>query len=146
MTKLQEPKDILLIEDTASHRDLILEALESVPLLHKVHLVSNGEEALYFLYQKENYAQARRPSLILLDLNMPRMDGCELLATIKQHSELKLIPVVVFTTSTAQEDVLKCYRLYANCYITKPSDLDQFFQVVTGIVDFWFNIVTLPGT
>ncbi|HIK11202.1 MAG TPA: response regulator [Oscillatoriaceae cyanobacterium M33_DOE_052] len=146
MSSPDQPKEILLVEDSPSHQDLMLEALEETSISHKVHIVNNGEEALEFLRRQNNYVAAPRPHLILLDLNMPRMDGRELLAIIKADLELKLIPVVVFTTSKAANDVIKSYGLHANCYISKPSDIDKLFEFVKVIVHFWLNIVTLPPT
>ncbi|MBK4730545.1 response regulator [Oxynema sp. CENA135] len=144
MTPIDVTKNILLVEDQLSHQDLILEALEESHFQPQVHIVKNGEEALDFLYCKNNHAKSPRPDLILLDLNLPKMDGRELLSIVKQDSQLQLIPIVVFTTSTAEVDVIKSYSLHANCYITKPSDLDKFFNCVRAIVEFWLMIVTPP--
>lgn len=144
MNNFQQSREILLVEDMSSHRDLILEALEEKNTQHKVHTVKNGEEALHFLYQKNKYLHAPRPDLIVLDLNMPRINGHELLAIIKKDQYLKSIPAVVFTTSASKEDVLKTYALSANCYVTKPANLDNFFQVVQTMISFWCHSVTLP--
>ena len=112
---------------------------------NNVNIVGDGAEALAFLRQSGNYADAPRPDLILLDLNLPKKDGREVLEEIKEDPELKRIPVVVLTTSQAEQDILKVYDLHANCYITKPVDLDQFMKVVKSIEDFWLTVVRLPA-
>lgn len=144
MSNFQQAREILLVEDMSSHRDLILEALEEEKTQHKVHMVKNGEEALHFLYQKDQYLDAPRPDLIMLDLNIPRINGHELLAFIKKDEHLNSIPIVVFTTSASQEDIFKAYALSANCYVTKPANLDEFFDAVQKIISFWFNTASLP--
>ena len=135
---------ILLAEDNPGDVRLTKEALKDGSVLNHLHVVQDGEKALAFLRGDGQYVDAPRPHLILLDLNMPRRDGREVLAEIKQDSELRRIPVVVLTTSKAEEDILKSYDLNANCYITKPVDLDQFFGVVRAIEEFWLTIVKLP--
>lgn len=138
---------ILLIEDKESYVDLILEALDNCnnnQVDCNLQVVKNGEEALNFLYRKENYAQAPRPELILLDLDLPKMNGFDFLSTIKENPELKLIPVVVLTTSSQPRDILESYKRHANCYITKPFELDQFFKTIQATVNFWFTSVKLP--
>jgi len=136
--------EILLVEDNPADVRLTKEALKSGKILHSLSVVGDGVEALAFLRRQGKYKDARRPDLILLDLNLPKKGGREVLEEIKSDDELKSIPVVVLTVSKAEEDVLKTYRLHANCYITKPVDLDQFISVVQSIEDFWFSIVQLP--
>lgn len=142
--QLVQPIEILLVEDNPGDVDLTREALESGKIKNLLHVAVNGEEAMAFLRHKGKYTHAPRPDLVLLDLNLPRMDGREVLAEIKSDDNLKRIPVVVLTSSKAEEDILKTYNLHANCYITKPIDLLQFLKVVHFIEDFWFTIVKLP--
>ncbi len=144
MDQLVKPIDILLVEDNPGDADLAREALEDTKLHNRLHVVDDGEKALAFLRRQGAYAAAPRPDLILLDLNLPRKDGREVLAEIKSDDHLKRIPVVILTTSRAEEDVLKTYNLHANCYISKPIDLNQFMRVVKSIEDFWLSIVVLP--
>jgi chemotaxis family two-component system response regulator Rcp1 len=139
-----KPIDILLVEDNPGDADLAREALEGGKLNNKLFVVGDGEAAMDFLHKSGAYAQMPRPDLILLDLNLPRKDGREVLADIKADMDLKRIPVVILTTSQSEEDVLKSYNLHANCYITKPIDLGQFIRVVRSIEDFWLSIVVLP--
>ena len=138
------PIEILLVEDNAGDVRLTREALKDAKVLNTLHVARDGEEAMDYLYHKGKYADAPRPDLILLDLNLPRKDGREVLAEIKADEDLKRIPVVILTTSKSEEDVLKMYNLHANCYVTKPLDLDQFIRVVQAIEDFWFTVVRLP--
>lgn len=142
--QLVKPIDILLVEDNPGDVELAREALEDTKLHNRLHVVDDGEKALAFLRRQAPYADAPRPDLILLDLNLPRKDGREVLAEIKSDDHLKRIPVVILTTSRAEEDVLKTYDLHANCYISKPIDLNQFMRVVKSIEDFWLSIVVLP--
>ena len=135
---------ILLVEDNPGDVRLLLEAFKEGKLHNRLHIVQDGEEAMAFLRRQGPYAEAVRPDLILLDLNLPKKDGREVLAEIKQDQELHRIPVVVLTTSKAEQDILKVYDLHANCYITKPVDLDQFLRVVRAIEEFWLEIVKLP--
>ncbi len=139
------PVEILLIEDNPGDVRLTEEALKEDKLQAKLHVVMDGQEAMCFLRKEGDFADTPRPDLILLDLNLPKKDGREVLAEIKTDEELKQIPVVVLTTSQAEEDILKAYELNANCYITKPVDLNQFIKVVKSIDDFWFTVVKLPG-
>ena len=139
-----KPIDILLVEDNAGDSRLALEALKESKLRNNLHIVTDGMEAMDFLYKKGKYEQVPRPDLILLDLNLPKKDGREVLAEIKSDPDLKRIPVVILTISKAEEDVLKTYNLHANCFITKPLDLNQFVTVVKSIEDFWLTIVKLP--
>ena len=138
------PIEILLVEDNAGDVRLTREALKDAKVLNTLHVVRDGEEAMDYLCRKGKYADAPRPDLVLLDLNLPRKDGREVLAEIKADEDLKRIPVVILTTSKSEEDVLKMYNLHANCYVTKPLDLDQFIRVVQAIEDFWFTVVRLP--
>ena len=136
--------EILMVEDNPGDVRLTREALKDSKILNQLHVVEDGVAALDFLYRRPPYESVQRPDLVLLDLNLPRMDGREVLATIKADPQLKLIPVVVLTTSEAEEDVLRAYHLAANCYVTKPVDLHQFNRIVQGIENFWLSIVTLP--
>jgi two-component system, chemotaxis family, response regulator Rcp1 len=140
-----KPVEILLVEDNPGDVRLTMEALKEGRLLNHVSVAEDGVEALAFLRQKGKYANEARPDLILLDLNLPKKDGREVLAEIKEDRELRHIPVVVLTTSTAEQDVLRTYDLHANCYISKPVDFDQFIQVVKSVGDFWFSVVILPS-
>ena len=133
--------EILLVDDSVADVRLTVEALKEAKLRNTIHAVYDGESAIEFLRKPGQ----RKPDLILLDLNLPGMDGREVLAEIKGDPELAIIPVVVLTTSRAEEDILRTYRLHANCYITKPVDLNQFIRVVQSIEDFWFTIARLPG-
>ena len=139
-----EPIEILLVEDNTGDARLAREALRDAKVANHLSWVADGVEALAFLRRQDSYLTAPRPDLILLDLNLPRKDGREVLSEIKADEKLKRIPVVILTTSQAEEDILKAYHLNANCYITKPVDLDQFIKVVKTIEDFWLTIVKLP--
>ena len=136
--------EILIVEDSPSDAKLMIHMLSLAKLQNHVHLVRDGVEALAFLQQTAPYKNAPQPDLIMLDLNMPRMNGFELLEQIKQDPQLRVIPVVVMTTSDAEEDVTKSYQRYANCYVTKPVDFEQLMLVVQSIDSFWFSIVKLP--
>jgi CheY-like chemotaxis protein len=136
--------EILIVEDNPGDVRLTMEALKDSKVRNNLSVVGDGEEGLAFLRREGKYAHAPRPDLILLDLNLPKKDGREVLAEIKADEQLRRIPVVILTTSQAEEDVLKAYNLYANCYVTKPVDLDQFIKVVKSIEDFWLTIVKLP--
>ncbi len=136
--------EILLVEDSPGDVRLTQEALAEAKIRNRLSVVNDGLDALAFLQREGKYEDASRPDLILLDLNMPRMDGRELLAAIKQKDGLKIVPVVMLITSEADADILKSYELHASCYITKPVDLEQFITVVAGIEEFWFSIVKLP--
>jgi two-component system response regulator len=141
-----KPVDILLVEDSPTDVLLAEEALEQAQVLNHLHVVSDGVEAMQYLRREAPYENAARPDLVLLDLNLPRKDGREVLAEIKMDDDLKTIPVVVLTTSKAEEDILRAYGLHANCYVAKPVDFDQFTQVVKAIESFWFSVVSLPQT
>jgi len=136
--------EILMVEDNPGDVRLTQEALKEGKVRNKMHVVGDGVEALAFLRREGKYADAPRPDLILLDLNLPRKNGSEVLTEIKEDPDLRRIPVVILTISQAEEDILKTYDLHANCYISKPVDLDQFIKVVKSIEDFWFSIVKLP--
>jgi chemotaxis family two-component system response regulator Rcp1 len=136
--------EILLVEDNPGDVRLTLEALREGKMRNNLSVVEDGVEALAFLCREGKHVGAPRPDLIFLDLNLPKMDGREVLAQIKADENLKSIPVVVLTTSKAEEDIIKTYNLHANCYVTKPVDLEQFIKVVKLIEDFWFTIVKLP--
>lgn len=142
---LGEPIDILLVEDSNADARLAQEALMTSKIRNVLHRVADGEEAMAFLRREGRYTDAPRPGLILLDLNLPKKDGREVLAEVKEDENLKRIPVVVLTISSDEEDVLKSYNLHANCYITKPIDLGQFVKMVKSIEDFWLTIVKLPN-
>lgn len=136
---------VLLVEDNPGDVRLTKEALKEGKLLNQLTVVGDGVEALSFLRKEGMYADAPQPELILLDLNLPKKDGREVLAEIKADPNLRRIPVVVLTTSSSEEDILKIYDLHANCYITKPVDLEQFMGVVKSIEDFWVSVVKLPS-
>jgi len=140
-----KPIEILLIEDNPGDIRLTKEALNEGKVLNKLHVVEDGMEALAFLNREGKYSDVPRPELILLDLNLPKKDGRDVLAEIKTSEDLKRIPVVVLSTSRSEEDILKSYDLNANCYITKPVDLVQFIEVVKSIEDFWLTVVKLPS-
>jgi chemotaxis family two-component system response regulator Rcp1 len=139
------PIEILLVEDSPGDVRLTQEALRDAKVHNNLSVVSDGVEALAFLRREGTYAEVSQPDLILLDLNLPKKDGREVLAEIKRDPVLKRIPVVVLTTSEAEQDILESYELHANCYVTKPVDLDQFIRVVRSIEDFWLAIVKLPS-
>lgn len=138
------PVEILLVEDSPTDVMLAEEALEYAKMRNSLHVAKDGVEAMAFLRKQGKYAAVPRPDLILLDLNLPRKNGREVLTEVKADDDLKSIPVVVITTSQAQEDVLKAYGLHANCYISKPVDFNQLTNVVRAIDNFWFTVVTLP--
>lgn len=138
------PIEILLVEDSPSDTELTTEALRDFKVRNHVSIVEDGVQAMQFLRRQGPYADAPRPDLIMLDLNLPRKDGREVLADIKADEQLKTIPIVVLTTSHAEQDVLRAYQLNANCYINKPVDFNQFLEVVRSIEAFWLYVVTLP--
>jgi len=139
------PVEILLVEDNPADVRLTQEALKEGKVYNNLHWAKDGVEALEFLHRQGKHAAAPRPDIILLDLNLPKIDGREVLQDIKKDENLKRIPVVILTTSKAEEDVLKSYNLHANCYVTKPVDLEQFIVVVKSIDMFWLTVVTLPN-
>lgn len=138
------PIEILLVEDNPGDVDLTREMVEASKVRNVIRNVTDGVEALAYLRRQPPYTKAVRPDLILLDLNIPRMDGRAVLSEVKQDPDLKDIPVVVLTTSEAESDILKSYQLYANCYITKPVDLNKFATIIRSIEDFWLTVVKLP--
>ncbi len=142
--RLVKPIEILLVEDNPGDADLAREALEGSKFNNILNVVDDGEKAMAYLRQDGLYAKVSRPDLILLDLNIPKKDGKQVLAEIKADDDLRRIPVVILTTSRSEEDVIKSYNLHCNCYITKPIDLNQFLNVVRSIEDFWLSIVVLP--
>jgi CheY-like chemotaxis protein len=139
------PIEILLVEDNPGDVRLTQEALKDAKVANTMHVVEDGVAALDFLYRRGAYEAVPRPDLILLDLNLPRKNGREVLKQIKQDEQLKCIPVVILTTSQADDDISWAYKLHANCYITKPVEFAQFIRVVRAIEEFWFTIVTLPS-
>lgn len=145
MTTRMQSIEVLLVEDDAGDELMTREAFEDNKIRNILHVVRDGEEALDFLYRRGDHTDAVRPDLILLDLNLPRYDGRQVLEKIKTDPELALIPVVVLTTSSAEEDILRSYKLHANAYVTKPVDLDQFIAAVRQIDEFFVTVVRLPG-
>ncbi len=141
---MHRPAELLLVEDNPGDVRLTVESFKDGKLANRLHVVRDGAEALDFLQRRDRFADAVIPDLILLDLNLPKKDGREVLAEIKRDERLKRIPVVILTTSQSEQDILKAYDLHANCYITKPVDLDQFVGVVKSIEGFWLSIVKLP--
>ncbi|GHF33581.1 CheY-like chemotaxis protein [Amycolatopsis bartoniae] len=136
--------DVLLVEDDDGDVLMTQEAFEHHKIRNKLHVVKDGEQALQFLRREGEYADAPRPGLILLDLNLPRRDGREVLAELKNDAELRVIPVVVLTTSEAEEDILRSYSLHANAYVSKPVDFERFIDVIRQIDDFFVTVVKLP--
>ena len=144
METICEVVEILLVEDNPGDVRLTQEVLKDGKVRNNMSVVMDGVDAISFLQQTGEYAGAPRPDIILLDLNLPKKDGREVLAEIKADPDLKNIPIVVLTTSSAEQDIFRSYDLHANCYITKPVDLDQFIRVIRSIEDFWLTIVKLP--
>jgi two-component system, chemotaxis family, response regulator Rcp1 len=141
---MKEAIQILIVEDSPSDAFIVREALKQAKEPSEVHSVSDGVEAMEFLHRRGQYASVPRPDVILLDLNLPRKDGRELLAEIKTEEKLKSIPVIVLTSSAADQDVSRAYSLHANCYLTKPADFREFKEMIQAIENFWFKNVTLP--
>jgi chemotaxis family two-component system response regulator Rcp1 len=139
------PIEILLVEDSTADVRLTIEALKDAKVRNKLSVVEDGVKAMAYLQKKGEYANATRPDLILLDLNLPKKSGREVLEEIKKDKDFKRIPVVILTVSRAEEDVLHSYNLHANCYITKPVDFDKFMEVVKSIESFWLTVVKLPN-
>jgi chemotaxis family two-component system response regulator Rcp1 len=144
VSELDRPVETLLVEDNEADIRLTREVFADGRILNKLSVVRDGEEAMAFLKRRAPFAGAPRPDLVLLDLNLPRKDGREVLAEMKNDEELRRIPVVILTTSRAEADVIRTYELHANCYIVKPVDLSQFINVVRSIEDFWLKLVRLP--
>jgi CheY-like chemotaxis protein len=143
-TDIGEPIEILMVDDSMGDVRLAQEALKEARVRNRLSVVHDGEQAMAFLRRKDGYGEAPRPDLVLLDLNMPRMDGREVLAQIKGDPDLRSIPVVVLTTSEAEADIVKAYDLHANAYITKPVDLEAFLDAVRVVEEFWLTVVRLP--
>ena len=141
----ERPMEILLVDDNPGDVRLTAEALRDGEVENRLHTAKDGMEAMAFLRRKGRYIDAPRPDLILLDLNMPRMNGRQVLAEIKEDSALKHIPVVILTGSREMDDIVKTYDLHANCYVTKPIDFEQFIMMMKSITDFWLSIVKLPS-
>ena len=144
MTPQVEPVEILLVEDDPGDVLMTTEALAESKVLNNLSVVNNGEEALRYLFQEGEHADAVRPDLVLLDLNLPRVDGREVLARVKADDHLRTIPVVILTTSEAEEDVLRSYDLHANAYVTKPVDFESFVEVIRQVDDFFISVVRRP--
>jgi len=142
--EIQKPIEILLVEDNPGDVRLTLEALKEGKLLNHISVTNDGLEAMAFLHREGAYVNAPQPELILLDLNLPLKDGREVLAEIKEDDNLKHIPVVILTTSQAEQDILMTYKLHANCFITKPVQFDEFLKIIRLIEDFWLTVVKLP--
>jgi len=141
---LHRPIEILLVEDSPADILITREAFEEARLMNAIHVVEDGVQALEFLRREGRYASAPRPDLILLDLNLPRKNGREVLAEIKADESFKIIPVIVLTTSNSSEDILQAYDLHANCYVVKPVGFENFLKAVQSIRNFWFSVVALP--
>lgn len=142
---MHSPVEILLVEDEPGDVRLTMEAFKENKLLNRLTVAKDGIEAMTILHQEGEHADAPRPDLIILDLNLPKKDGRQVLAEIKADDALKKIPVVILTTSSSDEDILRSYDLQVNCYVTKPFDLDQFLTVIKSIKTFWLEVVKLPG-
>ena len=140
-----KPIEVLLVEDNIDEAELTMDSLRDGRIRNRVHWVEDGEEALAFLHRQGRHADAPRPDLVLLDLRLPRISGHEVLAEIKQDPDLKRIPVVIMTESDDERDIVRAYDRHANCYITKPVDMDKFIEVVRSIEDFWMSVVHLPA-
>ncbi|CAN5756308.1 response regulator [Aquihabitans sp. G128] len=141
-----KPIEVLLVEDDPGDVVMTREALAESKVMNQLHVVSNGEDAMRFLRREAPYEDAPRPGLVLLDLNLPRLDGREVLALVKGDPDLRRIPIVVLTTSQAEEDVLRSYDLHANAFVTKPVDFDRFLEVVRQVDNFYISVVSLPKT
>ena len=139
-----KPLEILLVEDNKGDVGLITEFFSDAKVITNIHIAEDGEEAIRFLYDKNKFLGSKLPDLIILDLNLPKKDGREVLKIIKENKDLKSIPVIILTTSSAEKDILRVYDLHANAYLIKPLDFDEFMKVIKSIEDFWFKAVTLP--
>jgi len=139
-----KPLEILLVEDNKGDIGLITEFLSDAKVITNIHIAEDGEEAIRFLCSKDKFLGSTLPDIIILDLNLPKKDGREVLKEIKENDDLKNIPVIILTTSSAEKDILRVYDLHANAYIVKPLDFDEFMKVIKSITDFWFKAVTLP--
>ncbi len=141
---MTRPADILLVEDSPGDIRLTVEALKESRITNNLHIVTDGEEAMDFLFKRGKFLEAPTPDLILLDLNLPRKSGFEVLAEIKENDILTVIPVIVLTTSQSERDIIMSYKMHVNCFVSKPVEFDAFFNVIRSIEDFWFTIVKLP--
>ena len=139
-----KPLEILLVEDNKGDIGLITEFFSDAKVITNIHIAEDGEEAIRFLYGKDKFLGSKLPDIIILDLNLPKKDGREVLREIKENKDLKTIPVIILTTSSAEKDILRVYDLHANAYLIKPLDFDEFMKVIKSIEDFWFKAVTLP--
>ncbi len=139
-----KPWEILLVEDNKGDIGLITEFFSDAKVITNIHIAEDGEEAIRFLYGKDTFLGSKLPDIIILDLNLPKKDGREVLREIKENKDLKTIPVIILTTSSAEKDILRVYDLHANAYLIKPLDFDEFMKVIKSIEDFWFKAVTLP--
>jgi CheY-like chemotaxis protein len=139
-----KPLEILLVEDNKGDIGLITEFFSDAKVITNIHIAEDGEEAIRFLCSKDKFLGSTLPDIIILDLNLPKKDGREVLKEIKENDDLKNIPVIILTTSSAEKDILRVYDLHANAYIVKPLDFDEFMKVIKSITDFWFKAVTLP--
>ncbi len=146
MLRTQQAFDILLVEDNPGDVFLTQEAFRESRYEHRISVAEDGDEAMQFLRREGNFRNAPAPHLILLDLNLPKKDGRELLAEVKSDPALQHIPVIILTTSEADQDITHAYKLHANCYLTKPIQMDAFLKMIRSVEDFWLNIVRLPGT
>ena len=144
MTISTKPLEILLVEDNKGDIGLITEFFSDAKVITNLHIAEDGEEAIRFLYDKDKFLGSTLPDIIILDLNLPKKDGREVLKEIKENDDLKNIPVIILTTSSADKNILRVYDLHANAYIVKPLDFDEFMKVIKSIADFWFKAVTLP--
>ena len=142
---LYKPVEILLVEDNKGDVGLVEEVFEESKIRNNLHVAEDGEEAVFYLHGKGKFSGSRRPDLILLDLNLPKKNGHEVLREVKEDSNLQNIPVVVLTSSSAEMDITRAYELHANAYVTKPLDFDQFIKVVGSIANFWVGVVSLPS-
>jgi len=142
---MANPINILLVEDNPADARLIKEVFKDTKIKNELYVVKDGVDAMALLNQENEYANIPRPDVILLDLNLPRKDGREVLKELKEDDTLKSVPIVVLTTSSAEEDIIRTYNNHANCYITKPVDFDQFLKVINAIEDFWLTVVSLPS-
>ena len=143
-SSVDRPVDILLVEDSPSDVAMTVAALREGRIINDLHVVTDGDQALAYLRKQPPYTDVRRPNLVLLDLNLPKLDGRDVLAQIKTDEDLKIIPVVILTTSPAETDILRSYQLHANSYVTKPVGVDDFFAAIRSIEDFWLSVVRLP--
>jgi CheY-like chemotaxis protein len=139
------PIEILLVEDNVMDAEMTMDAMRDGRVRNRIHWVEDGEEAIAFLQRQGRHSAAPRPDLVLLDLHLPRMNGHEVLAAIKEHPQWKRIPVILMTSSADEEDILTAYNRHANCYVTKPVDMDKFIEAVRSIEDFWLSLVRLPA-